>query len=149
LETKLSGNIEIGVAPEKVFAFITSDKLNDAIKDFGEGKWTTAGPVGVGSTLHYVGAGRNKGAAWDNKITEFVENKKMTMHSVGTSKRALDSIQTWALEPTTKGTKLTLSVDYDMPYSVLGKLADELVFSRALKKQGIKMLENIRKALEG
>ena len=88
-------------------------------------------------------------AEWENTVTGYVENKELTMHSVGKSKRALDSIQTFALEPTTKGTRVTCSIDYDMPYSVLGKLADELVFSRAPKKQGVKILGNMKKAIEG
>jgi len=150
METKLSKSIEIGVPPEEVFAFIISEKMFDTTKDFIKGKWTSAGPVGVGSTAHYVGVGGMQGKAeWDNKVTEFVENKKMTMHSVGATKRALDSTQIFALEPTTKGTKVIYSIDYEMPYSVLGKLADELVFSRNLKKMGTKILENMKRALEG
>jgi carbon monoxide dehydrogenase subunit G len=150
LETKLSISIEIEVAPEKVFAFLTSEKLNYVMKDYVKEKWTSERPVGVGSVAHVVGVGGvgNK-AEWDNTVTEFVENKNLTMHSVGRTKDALDSTQSFALEPTTKGTKVTYSMDYEMPYSLLGKLADELVFSREFKREFTKILENLKKALEG
>jgi hypothetical protein len=61
---KSTTSIEIEVAPEKVFAFVISEKMNDVTKDFVEGKWTSDGPVGVGSIAHYVGVGRNQGD-WD------------------------------------------------------------------------------------
>jgi hypothetical protein len=148
---KSMGSIEIEASPEKIFAFIISEKMNDVYKEYIEFKWTSAGPVGVGSTMHALGGiaarGRGKGE-WNVKVTEFEENKKFTMRSEGTSKRALNSTNSYILEPTTKGTKVTLTLDYEMPYSVLGKLFEVLIFKKELEKQGTKMLENLKKAIE-
>jgi len=49
---------------------------------------------------------------------------------------------------TANGTKMTYSVDYELPYSVLGKLLDKLKVSKDMEKNNTKMLENIKKALE-
>jgi carbon monoxide dehydrogenase subunit G len=144
---KSTTSIEIEASPEKVFAFIISEKMNDVTKDFIESKLTSAGPIGVGSTVHYVGVGRNKGE-WDAEVTEFVKNKKLTMRTIGASKRALNSTNSFTLEPTTKGTKVTYSIDYEMPYSILGKLIDELMVSKNLEKSNRTVLENLKKALE-
>jgi len=39
-------------------------------------------------------------------------------------------------------------VDYELPYSILGKLIDKLRVSKDMKKTQTKMLENMKKALE-
>ena len=52
------------------------------------------------------------------------------------------------LEPATKGTKIIYDMDYELPYSVLGKLIGKLRVSKDMKKTQTKMLENMKKALE-
>jgi hypothetical protein len=39
-------------------------------------------------------------------------------------------------------------VDYELPYSVLGKLVDKLRVSKGIDKDNTNLLENIKKALE-
>ena len=82
----------------------------------------------------------------DMEITEFVKNKKMSDHTIGTSKSKMTN--SWTLEPTAKGTKLAVSMDYEVPYSVLGKVIDKLKVSKDLDKVMGKMMENVKKALE-
>jgi hypothetical protein len=54
----------------------------------------------------------------------------------------------WVLEPTTKGTKSTFSMEYEVPYSILGKLVDKLKVSKDMEIKMSKMMENMKKALE-
>ena len=54
----------------------------------------------------------------------------------------------WVLEPTAKGTKLTYSMDYELPYSILGKLVDKLRVKKDIDKSVAEMMENIKKGLE-
>lgn len=146
---KVTGSIEIEASPEKVFDFVTSEKMNNLIREFVEGKWTSVGPVGVGSTAHYVGVNEhNIGEEWNAEVTEFAKNKKLIMHLTGTNKHSSDQTNYYVFEPTTKGTKLTISSEYEMPYSILGKLVDWLVVKRMVEKTGTKMLENFKAALE-
>jgi carbon monoxide dehydrogenase subunit G len=146
--TESTATVEILATPEEVFAFLMSEKMNDIWKEWTTIKWTSDGPIAVGSTAHVVGVGRNKGGEWDIRVTELVKNQRMTMRAVGTSRRALNSTNSFTLEPTTKGTKATYSIDYEMKYSVLGKLFEALVARRELEKADYKMLENLKKALE-
>jgi hypothetical protein len=75
-----------------------------------------------------------------------VKNKKMSDRTIGASKvKITDS---WTFEPTAKGTKLTASMDYEMPYSVLGKVVDKLKVSKDMDKVMGKLLESIKKGLE-
>ena len=141
---KLTKSIEIEASPEKVFDF-TNDtkKMNEAGKGFVEVKDTSEGPVGVGSTMHFVTA---VGVEYDVEVTEFVKNKKKASRIIGASK--VKMTQSWTIEPTPKGTKLTYSADYKLPYSLLGKIADKIKVSKDLEKSVSQTLENIKKALE-
>lgn len=146
----VTGSVEIEASPEEVFDFVISEKMNDFAKEFVEGKWTSVGPVGVGSTAHYVGVHKyNKGEEWNGEVTEFVKNKKLTMYLTGANKRSHDQTNSYMFEPTTKGTKLTMSMDVKMPYSILGELFFVLLVKRMVKKEYFdKIAENLPKALE-
>jgi carbon monoxide dehydrogenase subunit G len=151
---KVTKSIEIEASPEKVFAFIIDrEKMNEAGKGFvaiscypTEGEYTSKGPVGVGSTLHFARKAGGSQIAWDYEITEFVNNKKVAMRTIGASKFKI--VGSWTLEPTAKGTKLLYSMDYEPPYSVLGKVVDKLKSSKDIEKSMEKQLGNIKKALE-
>jgi hypothetical protein len=145
---KVTGSIEIEASPEKVFAFVISEKVYDIYKGFVEGKWTSEGPIGLGSTAHYVGTHRsNKGEEWNAVVTEFTKDKSLTMFLKGANKHSNDQTNYYVFEPTTKGTKLTYSMEYKLPYSILGKLIDALVAKRMVEREGAKMMENLKKAL--
>ena len=80
------------------------------------------------------------------EVTDFENNKKIESRTIGASKFKMTSSET--LEPTTKGTKFTFSMEYEVPYSLLGKLVDKLKVSKDMEKSMSKMLENMKKALE-
>ena len=144
---KFTKSIEIEASPEEVFTFINDDKkMNDAGKGFSEMEYTSKGPVGVGTTAHHIAKVGGQEREWDMEITEFVKNKKMSSHTIGASKAKMTN--SWTFEPTAKGTKLTMSMDYEVPYSVLGKVVDKLKVSKDLDKVMGKLMENVKKALE-
>ena len=143
--TKLSKSIEIEASPEKVFSFINdTEKMNKAHGGFTKGEYTSKGPVGVGTIVHMVGTHGGSKTEWDMEVTEFVKNKKVTTHTDKPSKMTNSLI----LEPTDKGTKLTHSMEYELPYSILGKVIDKLKVSRDVKKELNIWLPNAKKALE-
>ena len=144
---KLTKSVEIEASPEKVFDFINdTKKMNEASKGFAEMEYTSKGPVGVGTTYHLIAKIGGQERESDMEITEFVKNKKMSSHTIGASKAKMTG--SWTFEPTAKGTKWTMSMDYEVPYSVLGKVIDKLKVSKDMDKVMGKMLENIKKALE-
>jgi carbon monoxide dehydrogenase subunit G len=143
---KLTKSVEIEASPEKVFTFANDlKKMNDAMKGWAEGE-STSEAVGVGTKMHYVGVAGGSTAEWDMEVTEFVKNKKVAMRTIGASKFKMTN--SWTLEPTAKGTKCTFSMEYEVPYSILGKLVDKLKVSKDMEKSMNKMLENMKKALE-
>ncbi len=145
--TKVTKSIEIEASPEKVFAFITdTEKINEITKGVQEAEYTSKGPVGVGSILHVISKAGGQQAEFDMEITEFEKNKKMSMHTIGASKVKTQTSS--ILEPTAKGTKLTRTHDYQLPYSILGKIVDKLRVSKDIEKSMEKQLSGIKKALE-
>jgi uncharacterized membrane protein len=144
---KITKTIEIEAFPEKVFAFMISDKMNDVWGKWMKGNWTSTGPVGVGSKGHFVAQPDFKiKGEWDEEVTEFEENKKMAMKTVEGSKMKMGV--TGLLEPIAKGTKVTYVEEYEVPYSVFGKLLDTLILRKDTEKFMDEMMENLKKALE-
>lgn len=145
--TKLAGSIEIEASPEKVWAFgMDNKKWNDAMKGMTETEQTSKGPLGVGSTMHLIGKAGGQTAEMDMEVTEFVPNKKFAQRTIGASKFKMAI--SWTFEPTAKGTKVTIDTDYEVPYSILGKLVDKLKIHKDMEKNNNKMLANIKKAVE-
>ena len=143
---KVTKSVEIEASPEEVFDFINDmEKMNKARAGFTEGEWTSK-VVGVGRTAHYVGKAGGSQAEWDMETTEFVKNKKVSGRTVGASKFKMSG--SWTLEPTAKGTKVTYSMDYELPYSIIGKVIDKLRVGKDLDKRVGEMMENIKKTLE-
>jgi hypothetical protein len=147
---KVTSSVEIKASPEKVFDFVISNKGNNIMmKDVAESKWTSEGPIGLGSTAYYVGVHKyNKGEEWNAKITEFVGNKSLTILCKGANEHTHNQTNYYTFEPTTKGTKFTFSMEYEMP-SIRGKLLNVLLAKRMVEGWVAKMTENVKKAVEG
>jgi uncharacterized protein YndB with AHSA1/START domain len=141
---KVTVSIEIEASPEKVFDFVISDKVNELSKEWFEGKWTSEKPIRLGSTAHYAGLHKyNKREEWNGEITEFTRNKSLTMFLKGANKKSHDQTNYYAFEPTNKGTKVSVTMEYKV-----GKLLDALVVKRWIEREDTKMLENLKKAVE-
>ncbi len=82
-------------------------------------------------------------ATWDGETTEYIENEKVAWRSTGGN---FTGFGFNALSPTKAGTKVTLVNDYELPYSILGKLIDKLRFHKAMEKSyddGLKKLKDM------
>ena len=140
-------SIEVEASPEKVWTWSMDQKnMNEASKGFSESLWTSNGPVGVGSISHFISEAGGTTAETDLEVTEYVENKKFAQRSIGESKTKMAFA--YVLEPTVKGTKVAFNMDYEVPYSILGKLIDKLKVHKEVEKGITKLLENIKKGIE-
>lgn len=159
---KVTDSIEINASPEKVFDFITSNKMNDVQKDISEGTWTSKGPVGLGSTMHIVGTSQKytdeekwKRQEWNAEVTEFTKNKSMTLLIKGANSHSSNQTNIYVLEPTPKGAKLELTIEFEdhsrfvgkFPAKTMDRLLTEHIKSEVAKTL-IKLVNNIKKALE-
>jgi carbon monoxide dehydrogenase subunit G len=120
--------------------------MNEINKEIEEAECTSKGPIGVGTTMHVVGkAGRSKAELY-MEITEFERNKKLNMRTIGAS--TFKANVSKSIEPTAKGTKLTFTNDYELPYSILGKMVDKLMIHKNIEKKMERYQTNMKKALE-
>jgi len=132
---RIERSIVIEAPVEKVFAFVndfdnfikaSSPEMKMEILSRDEG------PQRVGFiTKARMHAGDQ---VWEVEVetTEFVENERVSMQQKGGAMKKM--IMTDTFEPADGGTKWTAIVEYELPYSLLGKLIDKLRFRKAMEK---------------
>ncbi len=144
--TRVEATVEILAPVEKVFAFIANPNNYEKILEKSEVniEMLSKGPIGVGT--QYLISVPNVGSHL-HEYVEFVENQRVTDHEIeGKLKR---DISTTRFEATDRGTKVTWTIDYALPYSFLGVIFGKL--TNLEKTMDIKLksgLENAKKILE-
>jgi uncharacterized membrane protein len=142
--TRVEKSIEIKASPEKVWPMISSwDGWMEWYAPFKKIEHTSKEKNKVGATVHILSELAGVKAGWDAEITEVIENEKGAWRSTGGS---FTGFGFNALSPTKAGTKVTIMMDYELPYSFLGKLVDKLRFHKALDKAydvGLKKLKDM------
>ena len=141
--TRIENSIEIDASPEKIWPMIQWDKMPEWLDSCKKAVWTSKDKYKVGSTLQVRSELGGMKGEMDVEMTEVIENEKLAWQS--TSKNApMSGIRT--LSPTKAGTKVTTVEEYEMPYSILGKLIDKLQFHKAFEKSvdiGLKKLKDM------
>ena len=136
-------SIEINASPEKIWPLIQWDRTPEWYPDWKKVQWTSEDKHKVGETVHIISEAAGVKAEWDAETTEVIENEKAAWRSTGGNFTGIGST---ALSPTKAGTKVTMAMDYELPYSVLGKLIDKLRVHKALEKSfdiGLKKLKDV------
>ena len=141
--TKIEKSIEIKASPEKIWPMIQWDRTPEWYPDWKKVEWTSKDKDKVGSTVHiYVEAAGMK-TELDYETTEVIENEKVAFRSTSKNFKATGY---HSLSPTKAGTKVTIFADYELPYSVLGKLFNKVAFHRTMEKSfevGLKKLKDM------
>ena len=142
--TKIEKSIEIKASPEKVWPMITWDRIPEWYDPYKKVEWTSKDKYTVGSTVHITGELAGSKAEMDAETTEYKENEKVAWRTTGGMKGTGYA----ALSPTETGTKVTIIMDYELPYSVLGKLIDKLRVHKAIDKSFDVAYEKLKDMLE-
>ena len=142
-------SLEIGASPEKVFDLLDDiNKLNEITKGVVKNTVISMTPNVVGSIGHTILYNKSGGiqAEFDMEITEYEKNKKVSMHTIGKSKMKVNI--KYVFEPTAMGTKLIKTTEYELPYSIVGKIIDKISVHKEMEKMDEKLLRDAKKALE-
>ena len=147
---RVERTLEIKAPVEKVWAFMTDwDRYREWAKSVEKFEVTSKQRSGVGVTIHEVGvlAGRYR---YDvhHEITEFVENKIIASRVVSGKGVRKGTKISWTMKPTKVGTQLTYTSDYEVPYSIFGKIIERLIFRGRFEKQVEGWMENIKSLVE-
>jgi len=151
--TIVSKSIDIKTPVENVFTyFARPEHVSDQIKndkvsmtvipmDIKEG-------MGVGTTFRIISNFNGKHLEWDCETTEFVRNEKIS------AKQIQGPFKKWIITNEFKSlgenlTKVTMTVDYKMPFGPLGSILDKAKFTKSAEKGMETALYNVKGLLEG
>jgi ribosome-associated toxin RatA of RatAB toxin-antitoxin module len=147
--TKIERSIVIEAPVEKVFAFVND--FDNFLKTQPpememEVLSRDEGPNRVGHITKVKTTVGNQVVESEVETTEFVENEKVVMEQKGGAMKKM--IMTDTFEPTDGGTKWTAIVEYELPYSLLGKLVDKLKFRKELEKSSDYYVNKTKELIE-
>jgi ligand-binding SRPBCC domain-containing protein len=151
--TFVTKSIEIKVPVENVFTyFARPEHISDQIKTDTVGMTVIPMDIkegmGVGTTFRIIGDFSGKRLEWDCETTEFIRNEKISAKQIeGPFKR-------WEITNEFKSlgdnlTRVTMSVDYVMPFGPLGAILDKAKFAKSAERGMETALYNVRGLLEG
>jgi len=151
--TIVSKSIDIKTPVENVFTyFARPEHVSDQIKSDSVGMTVIPMDIkegmGVGTTFRVIGDFSGKRLEWDCETTEFIRNEKISAKQFeGPFKRWQITNEFKSLGPNL--TKVTMTVDYEMPFGPLGSILDKAKFAKSAEKGMETALYNVRGLLEG
>jgi len=104
--------------------------------------------MGVGTTFRIIGAYDGRRLTWACETTLFDRNEKISAKMIeGKFKRWEITNEFKALSDNL--TRVTMTVDYEMPLGPLGGIVDKLKFAKSAERGMENALYNVRGLLEG
>ena len=151
--TFVTKSIDIKTPVDNVFTyFARPEHVSDQIKTDTVGMTVIPMDIkegmGVGTTFRIIGDFSGKRLEWDCETTEFIKNEKISAKQIeGPFKR-------WEITNEFKAlgenlTRVTMSVDYVIPFGTLGAILDKAKFAKSAEKGMETALYNVRGLLEG
>ncbi|MDE0953966.1 MAG: SRPBCC family protein [Candidatus Poseidoniales archaeon] len=151
--TLVTKSIDIKTPVENVFTyFARPEHVSDQIKNDSVGMTVIPMDIkegmGIGTTFRIIGDFSGKRLEWDCETIEFVRNEKIS------AKQIEGPFKKWQITNEFKSlgenlTRITMSVDYDMPFGPLGAILDKAKFAKSAAKGMETALYNVRGLLEG
>ena len=139
---KAESSITINAPVEKVCSYIRPENLPEFWPSLVEVKDVQQLPNGGYSNkwVYKMAGMRFEGSSED---VEVVPNERL----VSKTKGGIESTQNWMFKAEGSGTKVTFSVEYNIPIPVLGKLAEAIVV-KMNEHEGELLLANLKARIE-
>ena len=151
--TLVRKSIDIKTPVDSVFTyFARPEHVSDQIKNDMVGMTVIPMDIkegmGVGTTFRIIGDFSGKRLEWDCETTEFVRNEKIV------AKQIEGPFKNWEITNEFESlgdnlTRITMSVEYEMPFGPLGAILDKAKFAKSADKGMETALYNVRGLLEG
>lgn len=144
--TRIEESIDIKASPEKVWIMIAHAKLPAWFDLFKKVELTSKEDDKIGATHHMTSELYEiVKIEWDGETTDWIENKMYAWRTIGGPFTGFGSM---VLTPIDLGTRFSITMDYEIPYSFLGKLMDKLLIQEALESEFIEGLKELKDLLE-
>ena len=151
--TVISKSIDIKVPVNTVFTyFARPEHVSDQMTDKGVGMTVIPMDIkdgmGVGTTFRVIADFNGKRLEWDCETTEFEREERIS------AKMIKGPFKKWAIKNEFKAlsdnlTKVTMTVDYEMPFGLLGALINKAKFTKSAERGMETALYKVRGLLEG
>jgi len=151
--TVVSKSIDIKAPINTVFTyFARPEHVSDQMTEKGVGMTVIPMDIkdgmGVGTTFRIIGDFNGKRLEWDCETTEFDREEKIAAKMIdGPFKRWEISNQFKSLGENL--TRVTMTVDYEMPFGPLGTIMNKAKFEKSAKRGMESALYKVRGLLEG
>ena len=142
---RIERSIEIKAQPEKIWAIVFWDRVPEWFDIIKKVEHTSEIKDGLGATTHVVAKAGGINAEWNSEVSEWRENEKIAWHSTGGQVTMTSSM---TFSPIKDGTKLTFEMDYDLPYSILGKIIDKLWVGKDIDESNERGMKKIKEIFE-
>jgi uncharacterized membrane protein len=142
---RIEKSIEIKAPLEKLWPLGSFDRLPEWFNFMKKIEWTSKEKDVVGSTVHASVEVASVKSEADFEMVECVKNEKRAWRTTS-PRTSITSVTT--LTPTEAGTRVTFLMEYNLPYSILGKVIDKLRVSRELEKGIEQGFENLKVTAE-
>lgn len=142
---RIEKSIEIGVPIGKTFDFVTT--WQNKLKYFeGVYGWepTTDKTAGEGARFVYKTKSLGHEYEVEEEISKQVENEKFVLTSI----RGLETETQFDFKPLENKTKITITLNYKVPFPVVGGLIDTLMAKPMWDTRIEKTLQNLKRLLE-
>ena len=143
--TRIEKSIEIKASPEKLWPMIFAAGMMKWYAPLKKIDYTSKEKNKVGATVHVITELAGLKGEYDCETTEVIENEKVGWRTTGGN---FTGFGFNAVSPTKSGTKVTMMFDYELPYSLLGKIIDKLRFHKALEKSYETGLNKLKDMME-
>lgn len=127
--TRIDKSIEIAASPEDVWTAILPENMPQWFEPFKKVEWTSQETHQKGSTFRVSSDIADNRSRWDAVMTEVKENELGVWR---TTSGSINGVAVASLSPTASGTQLSMSMDYKLPYSVIGRMFDKIRVQKEL-----------------
>ena len=144
---RVENSIEIAAPAEKIWPFlIEPEKILKWFTLLQKFEYTGDKKSGAGTTFYYEEKSGPQLMKLNFKVTEWVENERLAF--VMTSGPLKRDDEVWSIKAAPAGSTVTLTMDVEMPWGVIGKTLDTLCVGRLVGKHQEEMLANLKTLLE-
>ena len=138
---RIEKSIDINAPAEKIWPMVYWDRVPQWMDQIKKAQYTSQYKDKIGATAHVAGDAGSIKVEWDAETTEWVESEKFGWRTFAGSFTGFGSMTLTLIKA---GTKATFLMDYDLPYSFLGKLVDRLRVSRDIERGTEKALRKLK-----
>ncbi len=147
--TRIGSSVFIDAPLEQVFARIAQhDSCNDWLEFVSTASYTSGKKAGVGTSAHHLGLIMGRKMEWDGRIIDWVENGRIVWQAISGTPGKMRMKAVNRVEKEAVGARYSLEVEYEPPYSILGKIMDLIMTKRSVGQSIQNSNLNLKRILE-